>query len=231
MQRLSLLLSILLITVAAHAQTARYALHVEDFKELRVVDGIAVDYSSRTDSAGWVVFYASPEQVSNIMVSSNLGRLTLQSSADQEPIKGLPRVRVYSSRLNKVTNSGDSLVRVNLSQKVADFSAHQIGNGRLVVKGLDAETLHASATAGKGSLTISGKAAMVKMKAVGAETINARELNATNVTCFVMGPSHVACAPADRLKIYGMGSGQIMLYSKPKHLTNNSIGIKVVRYK
>ncbi len=53
--------------IAAYAaEPTRYELDVKDFTELKVTDGINVDYRCNPDSAGKAVFNTSPELASAI---------------------------------------------------------------------------------------------------------------------------------------------------------------------
>lgn len=79
------------MTLAGIAQTADYKLNVQNFCELTVVDGINVDYICRPDSAGWAIFSCSPELASRIMFTNKAERLTIQTDADEEPIKACPK--------------------------------------------------------------------------------------------------------------------------------------------
>ena len=85
------------ICLPLSAQAADYSLNVANFCELTVVDGVPVDYVCCADSAGMVVFSAEPGDASKITFSNNKEHLRIQSAADDRPLKGLPRVRVYSA--------------------------------------------------------------------------------------------------------------------------------------
>ena len=87
------------ICLPLSAQAADYSLNVANFCELTVVDGVPVDYVCCADSAGMVVFSAEPGDASKITFSNNKEHLRIQSAADDRPLKGLPRVRVYSASL------------------------------------------------------------------------------------------------------------------------------------
>lgn len=223
------LLSLLLIIAAVPAlpaQIAAYKLNVQNFGELTVVDGIGVDYYCRPDSAGWVMFFCEPEIAGSIMFSNNAESLTIRTAADETPIEGVPRVKVYSSILRKVENSGDSLVRVMTLAPVEHFKAKQIGNGTLEIFGLTAEQVDASVTAGKGHAHIEGKADRAKLSNVGTGPLDASGLAVGNVNCFVFGTGNIDCAPAERLRIYGAGSGKVIYHTKPAKITNRGIGVK-----
>ncbi len=83
--------------------------------------------------------------------ANNKEHLRIQSAADDRPLKGLPRVRVYSASLRAVENSKDSLLRVYVSVPVQKFKARQIGNGSIEIRGLQADEFDGDVAAGRGS--------------------------------------------------------------------------------
>ena len=68
-------------------------------------DIVAINYHCRPDSAGWAVFYTSPDKASQIMFENKAERLTVRSAADETPITGLPTIVLYSAILDKIETS------------------------------------------------------------------------------------------------------------------------------
>ena len=211
-------------------ETARavYRLNVQPVVEQTVVDGVAVDYRQSTDSIGWAVFECEPEMASQIMFSNNAERLTIRTAADEVPIVGVPRVIVYSAGLRKVENSGDSLLRVFATPHVhADkFKAKQIGNGSIEIHGINTTYFDAGVTAGRGTITAEGMASKARLSNVGTGSIDARDLLAENINCFVFCTGSIDCSPSGRLRIYGAGSGKVFYHVVPDKITNRGIGVK-----
>ena len=229
MKRLLTFLYILAAAMAVYADdVAAYRLKVENFCELTVVDGVAVEYYCRPDSAGWAVFYTTPEKASKIMFENKAEHLTVQSAADESPIPGLPTIRVYSAALNKVENSGDSLLRVNIPIHLETLKARQIGNGRIEITGVDADYVEGSVTAGHGELSIQGNATKAKFKNVSTGPIDASALKTKQGNCFIFGTGDIDCAPSEQLRVYGAGSGKVIHHSDPKKITNRGIGVKIL---
>lgn len=230
MKKLFSILFVLITAVSASvsAQVADYRLNVQNFCELTVVDGIAVDCYCRPDSAGWAVFSCCPETASRIMFSNNAEVLTIQTDAEDAPVRNLPRIKVYTASLRKVENSGDSLVRVYPDVAVDNFKARLIGNGALEILNLDAGNVDASVTAGKGSLNISGKSHKVTLKNVGTGPMDASHLDAAEVKCFILGTGDIQCNPADKLRVFGAGTGKVVYHSHPGKISNRGIGVKAL---
>lgn len=163
MKHIHILLILLLVAFSVSAdEVAAYRLKVQNFSELTVVDGVAVDYHCRQDSIGWAVFFTTPDKASQIMFENNAEHLTIRSTADEAPILGLPTIKVYSASLKGVENSGDSLLRVFEPMHVDVLKIRQIGNGSIEIADIDADYVDASVTAGKGQVMLSGKANKAK---------------------------------------------------------------------
>lgn len=228
MRKISLIaIFIAAVAAALASEPAEYKLQVQDFGELVVVDGVPVDYSSKPDSAGWAVFSCVPEIAAEIIFSNENSRLTIRTSAEEDPIIGVPRVKVYSSALHKVENSGDSLLRVFMSVPTPQFKARQIDNGTIEVHSLDTKELDAAVTAGKGSLLIDGKATNAKINNVSSGLVQTSGLAATNMSCYIFGSGNIECSPTEALRVYGAGHGSVIYHGNPK-VTKRGIGIKVI---
>lgn len=227
---LTFIIIILAGVIATQAQKADYKLKVQNFCELTVVDGVGVDYYCRPDSAGWAVFSCEPEMASHIMFGNKAEHLTIQTDADESPIVGIPRVKVYSASLRKAENSGDSIMRIYLTVPVDHFKIMQIGNGDVEVHGLEADKLDAGIAAGNGKMHLDGKTEKATVRNVGTGNIDASELAADEVKCFVFGVGNIHVAPAEKLKVYGAGSGSVYYHRKPKKITNRGIGVKTAPY-
>ena len=91
----------------ASAETKDYSLSINDFNELKVVDGINVVYHTSTDSAGVITFSCEPAMADKLMFESGNKRLKIEVAIDdQGRVPDLPVVHVRSSMLTRVENSG-----------------------------------------------------------------------------------------------------------------------------
>lgn len=223
---------ITLLTLAAPIigmgqSTQRYKLKVNDFKELRVDNDIAVDYYCNPDSAGYAVFTATDAQSGWVLFDNNgRGKLSVQTDTDYPAGEKMPRIRVYSSSLEKVVNSGDSLVKVYNLPAADKFKAVLIGNGRLSVPGVEASTVEASIHSGNGQLTIEGRCTEAKLHLVGTGTILADRLEAVKIKATVVGTGHIGCSPSEAITVMGAGSGSVLYKQAPPTIKSRGVGIK-----
>ncbi len=221
----------LFMGVCAHSvELSRYELDVNDFSELKVIEGINVDYVCNPDSAGKAVFYATPDLASVLMFSNNKSKLEMQIATDGINYNNLPTVTVYSNFLTKVENSGDSLVRVLSVAPLPKFKATLIGNGRIVVRDINATQVEGSINSGNGTVVINGKCTTAKLSSVGAGTIQADELTATDVKCVLLGTGSIGCSVKQNLTVIGTGSGKIYYKGTPEKITNRSLGLKIIPF-
>lgn len=221
-----LMFAVLTATQGAAQALTRYELDVKDFSELKLTDGINVDYVCNPDSAGKAVFFATPDVASQILFVPNKQKLEIQLSDDEKSRRNLPSVRVYSNILTFVENSGDSMLRVLNVNPCPKFRARVIGNGRIVVRDIKATQVDASLDTGKGSLVIRGTAETANLSCTGTGSITADDLVAETVKCKSFGTGTIGCAPVKNLSVMGM-SGTIYYRGNPA-IKNRSIGVKVL---
>ncbi len=210
---------------AAFAQK-RYTVKVNDFTILDVDNSIAVDYHCNPDSAGLIIidFTDNPD---NFYFSYNSkGKLTIRTSADYAPGTPLPRIIAYSTKLTKITNCGDSLVKVFDIPPTEEFTARLIGNGHLVAHGIEASKVNASIDSGNGQLVISGECTNANLRNVGTGVIQADGLKSTNVKASILGTGDIGCDPKEILTIMGVGSGTVYYRNKPAKLKTRGVGLK-----
>lgn len=225
--RLPFIISILALAAmtAKAAEPTRYELNVGDFNELKVIEGLNVDYHCSADSAGKAVFITSPDLASILMFTNDKGKLEMQISTDGIDYENLPTIKVYSNFLTNVENCGDSTVRVITVAGGPQFKAKLIGNGRLAVRDIHATTVNASLSTGNGTLVISGSCDRAKIGMTGSGTVQADGLKAPKVKCTMLGTGSVGCWPTDHLTIIGAGSGTVYHKGDPAVIKNTSIGI------
>ncbi|MCM1111287.1 MAG: DUF2807 domain-containing protein [Clostridium sp.] len=225
---LSILTAVAAIVAANSQQKQHFTLDVKDFSELKVVDGINVDYYCQSDSAGYVVFDAEPELSSAIMFTPSDGKLTIQLASRDNIPQNLPTVRVYSRYLASVENDGDSLVRVLNVAPGPKFKAKLEGNGRLSVRDIDTNELTANLMTGNGSIVVFGRCEIAKLYLAGTGSITADELTARKVNCRLGGTGTIGCNATEELSVKGLGTGKVYYLGTPK-IKNRTLGIKVER--
>ncbi len=227
------LLSLILAAVAVLAATAQeeiadFQLNVQDFRELTVVDGVNVDYRAVPDSAGWAVFSCPPELASQLMFSNNREHLTIQTTASERAIPGMPRVTVYSTVLTKATNTGDSTLRLLTLTPVESIKIKEMGNGRVEAYGIESDHVEASVDTGCGSVFVQGTARKGKLRNVGTGTLDADGLALEQASIYIFGSGPVECNVSDKITVYGLGPGKVRPRAMPAKVSNRSIGVKVV---
>lgn len=229
MKRLTLtFLASLMLVISAGAQGVRkYEINVKEFDQLKVIEGVNVDYRQSADSAGMVCFTTTPEMAGVLMFNNNNSQLSIQIATDGIDYRGLPTVTVYSRFLVKVENSGDSLVRVLSPAATPQFKARVIGNGYLSLRGMDVSQLDVSLDTGKGVISVDGKAAQAKYTLVGTGSIQAEDLTAQKVKCTLLGTGFIGCNATDELNVVGATSGRIFYKGDPT-IKNRSLGIKLI---
>lgn len=225
-------LAIACLTIASMAQSEpkRYEINVGDFSELKVLEGLNVDYKCSEDSNGFVAFNAAPDIASVIMLNNNKSCLELQISTDGIDYDNLPRITVYSRFLNKVENDGDSLVRVLSVAPTASFRATLIGNGGLALHGISTNNFVGAIKTGNGVIAVDGKTTKAHLSVVGTGSIQADDLSADDIKCSLSGTGIIECNPASKLTVvatFGVSSGKVYYRGKPE-IKDRAPGVKIL---
>lgn len=153
MRNLLAVLSFLLpmVSFAQNSGYESFSLDVKEFNELKVVDGINVEYFCDPSQAGKVKFESTRAMADAIIFEANgKGKLEVKLAIRDNKYENLPTVRVYSTYLTKVENDGDSTLTVVTSAPGPKFQGKLVGNGRLVVNGVTAARSEFTLATGKG---------------------------------------------------------------------------------
>lgn len=229
---MSCMLGMLMCSAMANAQSgmAPYSLNVKDFTELKVVDGINVDYFCDASKAGMVEFESCPELASSIIFEPNgKGKLEVKLAMRDQKYENLPVVRVYSSYLSKIENSGDSTVKVVSVAAGPKLEGKLVGNGNLVLDGVKFTNIQLKLATGKGRINVSGECTNLKAGLTGTGEIDAYGLKATDVVCSLLGTGWIKCNAVDNLKVSGAGTGTVTFMGNP--ITRvKALSVKVKRF-
>lgn len=217
-------------TAFAGAEAETYRIDVGEFNELEVNDHINVVYTAMPDSAGYVVFDATPQFASYVMAErSSKGKLKIQLDQDAESAPApLPTVYAYSSYLSRIENTKDSTLTVRSVAPGARIDIELQGNGKIIARNLDAVSVNLKLLTGKGTIIASGKCNNLSIKNVGTGLIQADEIAAKNVKCNLVGTGTIGCSPIKTLSIKGLGSGKVYYTGNPQISKNKLSNIKVI---
>lgn len=224
-RRIIFIFAVLAAAIIARAQeTNHYRLDVKDFTQLKVTDGINVDYCCNPDSAGMAVFDATDEMSQLIIFDARKDKLTIQLSTRENIPRGLPTVRVYSRYLAEVENDGDSLLRVLTIAPGPKLKVKLLGNGRISVRDLQFNTLTASMYAGNGTITLAGTVQNATYNLFGKGSITADMVAANVVKCHISAGT-IGCNAAETLTV--IGAGGRVFYSGNPTIKNKALGVKI----
>ena len=220
------ILLLTLVSLAASAQITRHEIKIGDFTHLSLIDNINVVYRCHADSAGYAVVNCSQEMANNFIFSlSNKGRMSIQVSDSFERLNDLPTITVYSSSLETVENSGDSTLRVFGLPPMKAFKARLTDNGKIIVRGVRASRLELQILSGKGKIIGEGSCDELALRLVGTGEIQADMVEATDVSCRIMGTGRIGCkVNGGELKVSGSGTGKVYYKGKPSKVSVRKLG-------
>lgn len=228
MKHILLTITALCSLAATYAQVKDYRLDIGDFHELTVANNIPVVYKNSVDSAGLAFYTCTPEVASTIAFSNEKAKLKIQYNQDSE-VTTTPVITVYSSTIDKVTNWGDSTIVIEQMTPTSQFKAKVIGNGDITVLNLVTTKAEAAVQAGSGHIYISGKAQNAKFELASAGSIEGGNMEATQVTCSLVGTGSIDCYAVEKLNVRGLGTGKVYYRGNPKSIKNHGVGIKVIK--
>lgn len=218
------------VSGASSETVSKYELNVKDFSQLIVDDGFNVEYKSDDDLAGLAVFETTKHIADKIIFeNNNKGKLLIQKAFhDENDMKdGLPTITIYSRFLKEVKNNGDSTVRVLSVRPTMELKATVMGNGRLVIRGIDCSKFEGAIKTGNGTMVVTGKCESAILSNTGTGAIQADDLEARNVSCRFFGTGTTGCWATDVLTVKGVMAGKLYYRNTPKRIRNYSVGVKI----
>jgi len=227
-------ITIPLLTVMAAAATfaaspTPYDLKVNNFSELKVVDNVNVVYRCNPDSAGHVIFSATPDQASAFILQPDGTKLEILVAPEADNTADrLPTVTVFSSYLTRAENDGRGHLRIESAAPGPKLQIVLEGNGRITARDIDQQAIDASIRTGNGEIVITGKTDMAKLSSLGSGQIQADELKAREARCRITGTGSIGVNASESLTISGMGSGTVYYLGNPE-IKNRTLGIKTRR--
>lgn len=234
MHKIALAAAALLAIGAPNAAAEQSAMKVKRFQELKVIGPLNVDCVHSPDSVGLLVIdSANKDRIPWVEAKSDGDKLTLRLRMPDDIRTGLtecpadlPSVKVYTNYLTKIENEGDSTVRVLTTADVPAFEARLMGNGRLSVRGINAEKLKASLFTGRGVMVLNGKADQARFYLTGVGTIEADGVECRDAQVRLTGTGAVGVHATEKLKIKGSGSGTVYSRGAPTVDKKMALGIK-----
>lgn len=207
--------SFCILSASAAAPTKEYTFKVGTFKNLKVQDNVNVVYHCQADSATRVVYKGTPEFNDAFIFTNSGNTLKIQVNTEDVDNPELPTIHIYSDRLAKVENYSDFDVTIENPCQSEQFAAYLMGNGNLIVKGLNVGKLKARVTAGNGTITLSGSAGKASFQMTGAGHIDAETLKTDDINVKIFGGGTVTCGPEKSLSLTGIGSTKVRYHGCP----------------
>lgn len=217
---------VMAVALMASAQVKRHEIKVGNFTRLNLLDDINVDYRCNADSAGLIVVDCTSEVVKNLIFNVNdKGRLSIQVDDAFERQGNLPKLTLYSTALEEAENSGDSTLRISGLPAMKSFKVRNTDNGKVIVRDIRASQLELQILSGKGKIIANGACDDLSLRLIGTGEIQADKVEATNVSCRIMGTGSMGCkVNGGQLKVNGSGTGKVYYKGQPSKVTVHKLG-------
>ncbi|MBO4965500.1 MAG: DUF2807 domain-containing protein [Muribaculaceae bacterium] len=214
LRQLILFLS-LLLPVIMFGRENDYEVNLGQFDRLEIEDNVNVIYRCVPDSTGYAAWSGEERFADAFIFSNNKGKLRIQVQTDDVDDPALPVLHLYSDFMTQVSTSSALVTRIEEPAPNPSFKATLIGNGTLIVHGINCTKLNATLNTGNGQITLTGTAREAKYKMVGTGTIQADMLEAQRVKCNILGSGSIGCWPVESLSVSGIGSTKIYYRGTP----------------
>lgn len=214
------------VALTASAQVKHHVVRVGNFTRLALIDDINVDYRCHADSAGYAVFDCTQQVADRLLFSlSDKGQLSIQVDDFTGRLDGKPTITVYSSTLDEAENSGDSTLRISALPSLKAFKTRLTDNGKIIVRDVRASKLELQILSGKGKIIANGSCDNLEVRLIGTGEIQADKVDATNVSCRIMGTGSIGCnVVGGQLKVSGSGTGKVYYKGHPDKVTVRKLG-------
>lgn len=210
---------------AATGKETTYNTYCGPFDRLEVTDNVNVVYVNHPDSAGYARYTGDRRFADAFIFSNSKGKLKVQVNTEDVNDPELPTLYLYSNFLTSVSNSSVSRLEIRSIAPCPELKVKQIGNGTIVIHGIDSDRVKGSIATGNGQIVLSGVAREAKYVMVGTGTIQADLLRADVVECRVAGTGTIGCWPVESLNVRGLGSTKV--YYKGDPVVKKGPGVKV----
>lgn len=208
--------SALLSITGISAQKHTYKLNVGMFDKVNICDNVNVEYRCVPDSAGYIAFEGEEEFADAFIFSNSKGKLKVQVNTEDVNSPNLPTLRLYSHFLTEIENGSNFTTTIEGMISVPNFNAKQIGNGKIIIRNLQANEVNAGIATGNGEIILSGKCDIANFKMVGTGSIQGENLVAQTVKCHILGSGSILCDAEKRLEVRGIGSTKVYYSGDPE---------------
>lgn len=228
--RIALLLSVVLLSACATAQTVGNGVAREETRELADFDSVRVSHGVRARVT------VGPKAV-HVSGDENLVGLVRTEVVDGELVVRLKRnsgvrstsrllVTVSSPQLTRVEASGGAVLEAEVTGSDS-FSAEANGGGIVSVRSVDTKKLKVEANGGA-QVNLQGRAAFLEVEANGGALVHARELTLQALEVDANAGSQVEANPSERL-VAEVSSGSILTVDNapPHSQVSSSSGAQV----
>lgn len=204
-----------LVIAAIPSAAETYELFAGPFDKADIRGDFNIVYRNVPDSIGYVAYDSDIDYSPALDVTVKKGKLSIyHKNVDQEPGPA-PTIRIYSDYLTSIVNEGNGTFDAVVNMSTPTFSAKQVGNGKIILDGINTTTFKANIETGNGSIIARGRCEEANFTLMGTGVIQADALTANEVKCKVLGTGTIGCRPLDVLDVRGIGTTKVYYYGTP----------------
>ena len=209
-----LILMAMLVAIQVNAKT--FTLPVGQFSKISVDDNVNVVYMGADGSPSRVTYEGDQKYARAFIITHKGNKLRIQVETLYVDDPELPTLYVYSDFLENASLASESTLTLKSVAPGSKLDLSVMGNGSIVAEKIRATKVGASIKSGNGTISISGHCQTATFNMLGNGTIQADRLEATTVTCKMLGQGSIGCWPTELLNVRGIGNTKIYYKGSPK---------------
>lgn len=193
----------------------QFTLPVGQFSKISVDDNVNVVYVGADGSPSRVTYEGDQKYSKAFIITHKGNKLRIQVETLFVDDPELPTLYVYSDFLENASLSAESTLTLKSVAPGSKLDLSVMGNGSINTENIRATKIGAAIKSGNGTISISGHCQQANFSMIGNGTIQADRLEATTVTCKMLGQGSIGCWPVEKLKVIGIGNTKIYYKGSP----------------
>lgn len=198
------------MTTAQSASKEKYTYRdttVTEFDKVTLSSSINVIYRQSSDSAKVARIYAGNNAEGIVSLSVKDGNLRIKYGRNYTKDFGVVVVYIYSKALTSVNCSGGGVFSTDGTVSGGFISLKVTGESQIRCNKLNYNSVKGRRGIGRGDLIMGGKADMAEYSILGRGEINAENLSADDVKCWIFGSGDIGCHVNKSIEVKGLGRG------------------------
>ncbi len=212
--RILMILAVLMCCAPMNAK--QFKLPVGQFSKITVDDNVNVVYIGNDGSPSRVTYDGDSKFARAFIITQKGNKLRIQVETAFVDDPELPTLYLYSDFLESASISSEATLTLKSVAPGSKLDLSVMGNGAISANNVRDTKVSASIKSGNGTISVSGNCEVANFNMLGNGTIQADRLEATTVSCKMLGNGSIGCWPVNQLNVQGIGNTKIYYKGTPE---------------